>query len=55
MQQADFCRSGACAESLETMSLATRMSQLVGMPIEKTMAALPDIGLILLPVLSKWL
>ncbi|MDD1627724.1 MAG: EcsC family protein [Methylococcaceae bacterium] len=41
MQQADFVALVHAAESLETMSLATRMSQLVGMPIEKAMAALP--------------
>jgi len=41
MQQADFVALVHAAESLETMSLATRMSQLVGMPIEKALAALP--------------
>src|SRR5665811_1688082 len=41
MQQADFVALVHAAQSLESMSLATRMSQLVGMPIEKAMAALP--------------
>jgi hypothetical protein len=41
MQQADFVALVQAAQSLETMSLTTRMSQLVGMPIEKAMAALP--------------
>lgn len=41
MQQADFVALVHAAQSLESMSLATRMSQLVGMPIEKVMAALP--------------
>lgn len=41
MQQADFISLVQAAQSLESMSLATRMSQLVGMPIEKAMAVLP--------------
>ena len=41
MQQADFVALVQAAQSLESMSLTTRMSQLVGMPIEKAMAALP--------------
>jgi len=41
MQQADFVDLVHAAQTLESMSLATRMSQLVGMPIEKAMAALP--------------
>jgi hypothetical protein len=41
MQQADFVALVHAAQSLETMSLATRVSQLVGMPIEKAMSALP--------------
>lgn len=41
MQQADFVALVQAAQSLESMSLATRMSQLVGMPIEKVMASLP--------------
>jgi 3-methyladenine DNA glycosylase AlkC len=41
MQQADFVALVHAAQSLESMSLATRMSQLIGMPIEKAMAALP--------------
>jgi hypothetical protein len=41
MQQADFAALAHAAQSLESMSLATRISQLVGMPIEKAMAALP--------------
>jgi hypothetical protein len=41
MQQADFIALAHAAQSLESISLATRISQLVGMPIEKAMAALP--------------
>jgi hypothetical protein len=41
MQQADFVALVQAAQSLESMSLTTRMSQLVGMPIERAMAALP--------------
>jgi hypothetical protein len=41
MQQADFVALVHAAQSLESMSLATRISQLAGMPIEKAMAALP--------------
>ena len=41
MQQADFVALVQAVQSLESISLATRMSQLVGMPIEKAMAALP--------------
>ena len=41
MQQADFVALVHAAQSLESMGLATRMSQLVGMPIEKVLAALP--------------
>ncbi len=41
MQQADFVALVQAAHSLESMSLATRMSQLIGMPIEKAMSALP--------------
>lgn len=41
MQQADFVALAHAAQNLESMSLATRMSQLVGMPIEKAMAVLP--------------
>jgi hypothetical protein len=41
MQQADFVALVQAAQSLESMSLATRMSQIIGMPIEKAMAALP--------------
>ncbi|MGR8998938.1 MAG: hypothetical protein ACU88J_07825 [Gammaproteobacteria bacterium] len=44
MQQADFVALVQAAQSLETMSLTTRMSQLVKMPIEKAMAALPGHG-----------
>lgn len=41
MQQADFVALAEAAQSLESTSLATRMSQIVGMPIEKALAALP--------------
>jgi hypothetical protein len=41
MQQADFVALVQAAQSLESMSLATRMSQIVGMPIEKALSALP--------------
>ena len=41
MQQADFVALVQAVQSLESISLATRMSQLVGMPIEKAMAVLP--------------
>ena len=41
MQQTDFAALAQAAQNLESMSLATRISQLIGMPIEKAMAALP--------------
>jgi hypothetical protein len=41
MQQADFVALVHAAQNLELMSLATCMSQLVGMPIEKALASLP--------------
>ena len=37
MQQADFVALVQAAQSLESMSLAARRSQLVGMPIEKAL------------------
>jgi hypothetical protein len=43
MQQADFVALVHAAQSLETMSLATRMNQLVGMPIENAMACITRI------------
>ena len=39
MQQADFVALVQAAQSLESMSLAARRSQLVGMPIEKALEA----------------
>ncbi|WP_243221530.1 EcsC family protein [Methylobacter sp. S3L5C] len=41
MRQVDFIELVDAAQSLETMSLATRMSQLVRLPVEKAMTALP--------------
>lgn len=41
MQRTDFVELVQAVQSLESLSMATRMSQLVGMPIEKAMAALP--------------
>jgi 3-methyladenine DNA glycosylase AlkC len=41
MQQADFVALVQAAHSLESMSLATRMSQIIGMPIERALSALP--------------
>jgi hypothetical protein len=50
MQQADFVALVHAAQSLESMGLATRMSQLVGMPIEKHY---PDIGLPIVTRITK--
>lgn len=41
MQQADLVALTRAAQRLETTNLATHLSQLVGMPIEKAMAAFP--------------
>ncbi len=48
MRQVDFVALVDAAESLETISLATRISQLVGLPVEK---AYPDLGPTLLAAL----
>ncbi len=41
MQKADLVALTRAAQRLETINLATHLSQLVGMPIEKAMAAFP--------------
>lgn len=51
MRQVDFVALVDAAESLETISLATRISQLVGLPVEK---AYPDLGPTLLAALPEW-
>ncbi len=41
MQQADLVALARAAQRLETVNLATHLSHLIGMPIEKAMAAFP--------------